>query len=75
MMRSFFWETPLTLANLMAPIQRFGAFLGFKINWEKSTLLPLDPLTLPLPQIAGQIKIVDTFKYLGIDIHPNLDTY
>lgn len=59
----------------MELISKFGSYSGFKINWDKSTLLPLDPLVSPLPSAADQIKVVDTFRYLGIVIHPNLELY
>ncbi|XP_040203584.1 uncharacterized protein LOC120935601 [Rana temporaria] len=68
-------DTSTSLTHLMELVHTFGTFSGFKINWDKSTLLPLDPLLGPLPQIADQIKIVDKFKYLGIMVHPNLDQY
>lgn len=55
----------------MTLIHKFGSFSRFVINWEKSTLLHLDLLGSPLPPIAAQIWVFDTFRYLGI----NLETY
>ena len=71
----FLGDTSASLIHLMELVYTFGTFSGFKINWDKSTLLPLDPLSGPLPQIADQIKVVDKFKYLGIMVHSNLDQY
>ncbi len=44
---------------------------GYKINWTKSALLPLnstvDPDTLP-----AYILVVNKYKYVGTDIYPSL---
>lgn len=57
-----------SLRKSMENIKNFGQFSGLTLNWEKSTLLPVDPLESPLPQEVAQIQIVNQMKYLGINI-------
>lgn len=35
----------------MSAIEKFDAFSGLRINWNKLVLLPLDPFQNPLPQL------------------------
>lgn len=48
-------DTDGSMKNVMQLITDFGALLGFKINWNKSVLMPLDPLLHPLPDCASDI--------------------
>ena len=57
-----------SLRNVMALIADFGQLSGFNINWNKSVLLPLDPLTHQLPDCARDVLIVNEFRYLGIQV-------
>lgn len=50
----------------MSIVEEFSRFLGLVINWEKSALLPVDPLNNPIPSGIPQLKVVETMKYLGI---------
>lgn len=59
----------------MGIIEDFGHFSGLKINWEKSVILPIDPLTEPLPYQIPQIKVVSQMKYLGINISRDPEQY
>lgn len=68
-------DTSNSLSHFMALIHRFGYYFGFQINWDKSTLLPLDPVGSPMSRVAEQIRVVETFPYLGIVVHPKLDNY
>lgn len=38
-------------------------------------LLPLDPMGSPMHRMTEQIKVVETFQYLGIVLHPKLDNH
>lgn len=58
-------DTGESLHTVTRLISDFGAISGFTINWSKSALMLLDPLTALLPDRASQIAIVDSFKYLG----------
>uniref|UniRef100_A0A803JZM0 Reverse transcriptase domain-containing protein n=1 Tax=Xenopus tropicalis TaxID=8364 RepID=A0A803JZM0_XENTR len=61
-----------TLANI---ITHFGKLSGLQVYWDKSALMRVDPTPLPpLPQDIP-LMTVDSFKYLGIQIHPDLNTY
>lgn len=55
-------------------IDRFGAFSGIRVNWEKSLLFPLTDIPIsadpPLP-----LKKVTKFKYLGIQIQSDPQSY
>lgn len=46
-------------------IEDFGHFSGLVINWEKSALMPVDPIYF-LPSPVGQLRVVDRMKYLGL---------
>lgn len=52
-------KTGESLHIVMRLISDFGAISGFTINWSKSVLMPLDPLTAPFSDRASQI--VDSF--------------
>uniref|UniRef100_A0A3B1ICK8 Reverse transcriptase domain-containing protein n=1 Tax=Astyanax mexicanus TaxID=7994 RepID=A0A3B1ICK8_ASTMX len=59
----------LSIPALLDLFNDFGKISGYKINWDKSSLLPLnfdlEPSTLPT-----HIPVVKHFRYLGIDIYP-----
>lgn len=57
-----------SLGSVMTIITKFGNWLGPRINWDKSALLPIDLLPLPLPVEAVQFQVVLEFKYLGITV-------
>lgn len=56
----------LSLPAVMKYIKEFGRFSGLGINWEKSMLMPLDPLPDSLPSTLSHLKVVSSIKYLGI---------
>ncbi len=62
-----------SIPNIFNPFEDFGAFLGYRINWSKSTLLPLNSAARnsSLPDTSVTLDR-DCFKYLGIIIRPNL---
>lgn len=49
----FLGDTKHTLSSLMRLIAHFGEFSGFRINWDTSVLLPLDPLTGTVPVVEA----------------------
>lgn len=64
-----------SLHAAMGIITDFGYFSGFTINCSKSTLMPIDPLTEPLPAGTDQIAIVNSFRYLGVVVSPDPAKY
>lgn len=48
-----------------------SAFSGYKINWTKSVLFPLNS-NLDVTLLSQHILVVKQFKYLGVDIFPSL---
>lgn len=78
MMPLFFSGIPLnsnSLITIMNLMLRFGSFPGFKINWDKSFLFPLDDLQPPLPNIASQVQTVHNVKYLGVEVSRHVGDY
>ena len=68
-------DTGESLRAVMSLIDYFGSLSGFSINWDKSVLMPLDPITQPLPDCASTVRVVDCFKYLGIQVSPDPTQY
>lgn len=63
-----------SVPQALALFQRFGSFSGYKINWSKSILMPLDSTPPHFnPPVSSPIQIQTTgFTYLGVSIHPSL---
>lgn len=67
-----FMENPIqSLPSLLSVCEEFGLLSGFRINWTKSALLPLNP-SANLLTFPATISVVQYFKYLGIRIFPSL---
>lgn len=64
----FLSDPTKSLEELMALVSAFGQFSGFRINWEKSVLMPLHKAKISLPDCAKQIQIKYKIKYLGIQV-------
>lgn len=64
-----------SLAAALSRITRFGGYSGFKVNWEKSLILPICPEYSPglLPDVP--LKIVSRFRHLGVEVHLPANTY
>ena len=60
-----------SLPHVLNIFKNFGQVSGYKINWEKSALLPLNSSTGQVPTTAASlnIQVVQTFKYLGVSIY------
>lgn len=68
-----FMENPVQSLNTLLTIcSDFGDLSGFKINWNKSVLLPLNDPAKAL-QFSPNIPVVEQFKYLGVHIFPILN--
>ncbi len=65
-----FMQNPSTSINhLLKIVEDFGNLSGFKINWPKSALLPINEAATP----PADIPLVEHFKYLGVEIFPMLN--
>lgn len=64
-----------SLPAAMKYIEEFGRFSGLGINWEKSMLLPLDPIPDSIPPTVSHLRVVSFIKYLGIIISASPQSY
>ncbi len=66
-------RTSDSLPHISTLFNTFGNFSGYKINWSKSALMPLNSVKEELNHLSSfNIPIKKSFIYLGIEIHPNL---
>ncbi len=62
-----FLEKPShSIPHVLNLFDHFGSLSGFKINWSKSCLLPLNS-KIDSMSLSISIPLVQNFKYLGID--------
>lgn len=64
-----------SLVRAMQLLEGFRRISGLIVNWEKSTLLPIDSTTGSLPQGIPRLRVVDKLKYLGIVLDNNPSHY
>ena len=57
-----------TLRNAISIIDTFGRYSGLKINWQNYFLMPMHREGEMEEMTDTPLKIVDSFKYLGIHI-------
>lgn len=67
----FFSNIQESLPHRLALFNNFHNLTGYKINWSKSALLPLNQAAKKASLPAG-IPVCSSFTYLGIEIYPNL---
>ena len=71
----FLGDVETSLDRVMKMVGEFGQFSGLTINWEKSTLLPLDPLGPQTFPGVSQLSVVTKLKYLGIWVTKDVTQY
>ena len=62
-----------TVLGCLSIFEHDGRLSGFKINWQKSALLPLNQAMCNAP-IPASISVTKNLTYLGIDIYPSTQT-
>ena len=68
-------DPTLSLPHVLDILKRFGGVSGYKLNLQKSELLPINSKAAALPSDLFPFKRVqDGFKYLGIEVTLNLTT-
>lgn len=67
-------DTAGSLATTMTLIEEYGTYSGFSINWHKSVLIPLDPMSAGLPTGASQVAVESSFRkdYIPLNLKPIL---
>lgn len=55
-----------SIDSIMQKIAGFGTYSRLTIKWDKSTILPLDPLPASLDIRGLPLQVADRFKYLGV---------
>ena len=59
--------------NVLDTFDAFSSLSGYKINWNKSVLFPLNG-NITMSDRTQNIQVVNQFRYLGFNIYPNLGT-
>lgn len=61
--------------SLLVIVEEFWDYSGFWVNWEKSNLFPIDPVAVSEIHPDSRLKLVQSFKYLGVMVQLPLQTY
>lgn len=59
---------------IMSILDQFGKISGYKINFSKSVIFPINPKTQLETLSSLPFKVVNSFKYLGITITKDFST-
>lgn len=60
-----------SIPHILTTFEHYGKLSGFKINWQKSALLPLNHVMSSVP-IPASISVTKNFTYLGINIYSSI---
>lgn len=64
-----------SLRTALGIINHFATFSGLKVNWNKSSVLPIDPGARADADPNLQLQWVSSIRYLGIQITANIQDY
>lgn len=64
-----------SITPVMSIITEFGKWSGLLINWDKSVLMPLDPVPPSFSPQSVPLQIVSNFQYLGIVVNSRPKDY
>lgn len=68
----FFIDIKHSLPNILNFFEQFSFVSSYQINWTKSSLLPLSPVSKD-EGANFNISVVSHFKYLGINVFASLE--
>ncbi len=61
----------VSVSSIIKEFDNFSSLSGYKINWSKSTLMPINNVKVN-SSIPSFIPIKESFTYLGITIYKNI---
>uniref|UniRef100_A0AAQ5YHX5 Reverse transcriptase domain-containing protein n=1 Tax=Amphiprion ocellaris TaxID=80972 RepID=A0AAQ5YHX5_AMPOC len=61
---------PQSIPHVLTAFEHYGKLSGFKINWQKSVMLPLNQ-AMGNASIPASIPVTKIFTYLGIEVFPS----
>uniref|UniRef100_A0A803K2L7 Reverse transcriptase domain-containing protein n=1 Tax=Xenopus tropicalis TaxID=8364 RepID=A0A803K2L7_XENTR len=64
-----------SLQNVLQVVNQFGTFSGLKINWEKSSVFPIEEGIDPNKFPPTPLTWVNSFKYLGVMVHRRIEAF
>ncbi len=59
----------VSVSSVIKECDHFSSLSGYKINWSKSALMPINNVNFSIPSF---ISIKESFIYLGITIYKNI---
>ena len=63
-------NVPVCIPIILEVFEKFSTLSGYKINWTKSSLMPLN--SLDTSTLSAHIQVAGSFRYLGVDVFPSL---
>lgn len=61
------------LVPMLQEVERFSTHSGLHINWHKSIIFPLTPVTIPVQTVYPLEWTTDPIRYPGIKVHTDAE--